>query len=102
MYLQLLITPQEIGGEPVQQISEAIETYRRFDKSDYNDFSKLNQFERVAYIIRYKSRLPDSFLILSVNIRNDKGLIPSDPGYFSISDTYLIEKRKRDKSWDKD
>jgi hypothetical protein len=102
MYLQLLITPQEIGGEPLQQVSEAIATYRRFDKIDLSDFSKLNQFERVAYIFRNKSRLPESYLILSVNIRNDKGLVPPDPGYFSRSTTYLIEKRRKGKSWDKD
>ena len=101
MYLQLLITPQEIGGEPLQQISEASETYRRFDKIDFSDFTKLDQFERVAYIFRYKSRLPDSYIILSVNIRNDKGLVPPDPGYFSQSTTYLVEKRRKGTSWDR-
>lgn len=95
------MTPQEIGGEPPEQISGALRTYREFDKIDFGDFSRLNEFERVAYIFRNKRRLPDSYLILSVNIVNDKGLVPPDPGYFSQSTTYLIEKRGKSKSWDK-
>lgn len=101
MYLQLLITPQEIGGEPIKQISEASATYKQFERIDFSDFSRLKQFERVAYIFRNKSRLPDSYLIIFVNARNDKGLVPPDPGYFSQSSTYVIEKRGKGKTWDR-
>lgn len=101
IYLQLLATPQETGGEPIQQISDAIKAYRRFDDINYDDFSSLNQFERVAYIFRNKNRLPASYLIISINTLNDQGLVPPDPGYFSKSTTYLIEKVKGERKWDK-
>lgn len=98
VFTQLLLTPQEHGGEPIDQISKAILTFKRFDKIDYTDFSKLNQFERVAYIYKNKKSLPDSYLILSLDSVNEH-LRPSDPHYYAKSRTYLIEKRKGKKSW---
>ena len=97
--VQLLITPQEIGGKPVQQISELISTYRRFNEIDYSDFSKLKQFERVAYIFNNMKSLPDSYLILSIDSVNDKHLLPGDPDYFTKSKTYSIENRNGKKVW---
>jgi len=98
-YFQLLTTPQEIGGEPVKQISEAISTYRQFDKGDFSDFPKLKQFERVVYIFKNRKSLPDSYLILSIDSVNDEHLIPGDSNYFTYSKTYLIENRNGKKSW---
>lgn len=101
IFTQLFFTPQEIGGQPVNQISEAISTYKRFDNGDFSDLSKLNQFERVAYIFKNKKSLPDSYLILSIDSVNDKHLIPGDPNYYTYSKTYLIENRNGKKNWNK-
>jgi len=100
VFSQLLLTPQEYGGEPIDQISQAISTYKRFDKIDFSDFSKLNQFERASYIFKNKNTMPDSYLILSIDSVNDKHLIPGDPNYYTKSKTYLIEKRNGKKTWD--
>lgn len=102
IFSQLFFTPQEIGGQPFDQISEAISAYKRFDKVDFSDFSKLNQFERVVYIFINKKSLPDSYLILSIDSVNDKHLIPGDPNYFTHSRTYLIENRNGKKDWNEE
>ncbi len=99
VFLQLLLTPQEYGGEPLEQFSEAITTYRQFNRSDRRDFSTLNQFERVSYIFKNKNTLPDSYLILSIDSVNDRDLIPGDPHYYTKSKTYMIEKRNGKKTW---
>lgn len=100
VYAQLLLTPQEYGGEPIEQISKAITTYKGFDKTDFTDFAKLDQFERVAYIFKNKKSLPDSYLILSIDSLNDKHLIPGDSNYYTYSKIYLIENRDGKRSWD--
>jgi len=97
--IQILWTPQEIGGEPIEQISEAVSTYRRFDKIDFGEFRKLKQFERVAYIFKNQKSLPDSYLILSIDSLNDKHLLPGDPHFYTKSSTYLIEIRNGKRSW---
>lgn len=96
---QLLLTPQEFGGEPIEQISEAISTYQHFDEIDFSEFSKLNQFERVSYIFENQRSLPDSYLILSIDNLNDQHLIPGDPHYYTRSKTYMIENRNGKKTW---
>jgi hypothetical protein len=101
-FVQLLITPQEYGGEPIEQVSKAITTYKRFDKIDFSDFSKLDQFERVAYIFKNKKSLPDSYLILSIDSLNDEHLIPGDTNYYTKSKTYLIENRNGRRNWNKE
>jgi hypothetical protein len=98
VYVDLLLTPQE-NGEPIEQISEAISTYKRFDKIDFSDFSTLNQFERVSYIFKNKNSLPDNYLILSIDSVNDHHLIPGDPHYYTRSKTYMIENRNGTKTW---
>ena len=100
-FVQLLITPQEYGGQPIEQVSKAITTYERFDKIDFSDFAKLDQFERVAYIFKNEKALPDSYLILSIDSLNDKHLIPGDTNYYTKSKTYIIENRDGERSWDK-
>ena len=99
VFTQLLLTPQEYGGEPIEQISKAITTYRRFDKIDFRDFAKLDQFERVAYIFKNKKSLPDNYLILSIDSLNDKHLVPGDKNYYTKSKTYIIEDRKGKRNW---
>ncbi|MBL7851789.1 MAG: hypothetical protein JNN04_12875 [Cyclobacteriaceae bacterium] len=100
-FIQLLLTPQEIGGEPIGQISEAISTYRRFDKIDFSDFAKLKQFERAAYIFKNKTSLPDSYLVLSIDSVNNEHLVPGDPDYFIKSTTFVIEVRDGKKNWNR-
>jgi hypothetical protein len=99
---QLLLTPQDYGGEPIGQISEAISAYRQFDQIDFNDFSELNQYERVAYIFKNKNSLPDNYLILSIDSVNDQHLLPGDPHYYARSKTYMIENRNGTKIWNTD
>lgn len=99
VFAQLLLTPQEYGGEPLEQVSEAITTYKRFNEIDFSYFSTLNQFERVSYIFKNKNTLPDSYLILSIDSVNDQHLIPGDPNYYTKSKTYMIEKRNGKKTW---
>ena len=98
--IQLLTTPQEYHGEPIEQISRAITTYKQFDNIDFEDFEDLDQFERVAYIFKNKNSLPDSYLILSIDSLNDKHLIPGDPNYYTYSKTYIIENRNGKRNWD--
>jgi hypothetical protein len=100
-FVQLLLTPQEYGGQPIEQVSKAITTYERFDKIDFSDFAKLDQFERVAYIFKNEKALPDSYLILSIDSLNDKHLIPGDTNYYTKSKTYIIENRDGERSWNK-
>lgn len=102
LFAQLLLTPQDYGGEPIGQISEAISAYRRFDKIDFSDFSSLNPYERVSYIFKNKNSLPDSYLILSIDSVNDQHLIPGDPNYYIRSKTYMIENRNGIKTWNTD
>ncbi len=98
--IQLLTTPQEYGGEPIEQISRAITTYKQFDKIDFENFENLDQFERVAYIFKNKKSLPDSYLILWIDSLNDKHLIPGDSNYYTYSKTYIIENRNGKRNWD--
>ncbi len=100
--IQLLITPQEYGGQPIEQVSKAITTYKRFDKTDYSDVAKLDQFERVAYIFKNKKSLPDSYLILSIDSLNDEHLLPGDRNYYTKSKTYIIENRDGERNWNKE
>jgi hypothetical protein len=102
IFTQLILTPQEYGGEPIEQISKAISTYKRFDKIDFKDFAKLEQFERVSYIYKNNKSLPDSYLILSIDSLNDKHLIPGDSNYYTYSRTYIIENRNGKRSWNKE
>ena len=102
VFIQLLTTPQEYGGEPIEQISQAITTYKQFDKIDFRDFANLEQFERVAYIFKNKKSLPDSYLILSIDSLNDKHLLPGDSNYYTYSKTYIIENRNGKRNWDKE
>jgi hypothetical protein len=97
VFSQLLLTPQEYGGQPLEQVSGAITTYRRFNEIDYSDFSTLDQFERVSYIFKNKNTLPDSYLILSIDSVNDQRLIPGDPHYYTESKTYINRKEKWEK-----
>lgn len=102
IFVQLLITPQEYGGQPIEQVSKAITTYKRFDKIDFSDFAKLDQFERVAYIFKNEKSLPDSYLILSIDSLNDEHLVPGDINYYTKSKTYLVENRSSQRSWNKE
>jgi hypothetical protein len=102
LFLQLLITPQEYGGEPIEQVSKAITTYKRFDKIDFSDFAKLDQFERVAYIYKNEKLLPDSYLILSIDSLNDEHLLPGDTNFYTKSKTYIIENRDGERNWNKE
>ncbi len=98
--IQLLTTPQEYGGQPIEQISRAITTYKQFDHIDLENFEHLDQFERVAYIFKNKKSLPDSYLILSIDSLNDQHLIPGDSNYYTYSKTYIIENRNGKRNWD--
>lgn len=65
-FLELVTTKQEFSGSTLSQISDTFHAYSKFDKINYNDLFTLTAGERVVYIYKFKDKLPDSFIELSI------------------------------------
>jgi len=63
----LYIHPQDFGGEPINQLKKYAKTYRNYNEIDFNKFDSLNTSERVAFIYKYKRKLPRSISVLYVD-----------------------------------
>jgi hypothetical protein len=63
----LYIHPQDYGGEPIDQLKQYAKTYRNYNQVDFNKFDSLNRSERVAFIYKYKNKLPKSISVLYID-----------------------------------
>ena len=64
--LQLWTTPQDFGGTTFYKIGDAFRAYKNYNKINYSNFPNLTTGERVAYIYKFKDRLPNSFVSLQI------------------------------------
>src|SRR5690554_4940438 len=66
-YVQLSTIPQDFGGSAFSKITDAKSAFSKYDKIEFNDFPNLTTAERVAYLYKYKSKLPDTFISLTID-----------------------------------
>lgn len=86
MLLQLWTTPQDFGGTTFYKIADAFGAYVKYNKINYNDFPNLSAGQRVAYIHKFKDKLPNSFVLLQID--------STGQNYESVNQrTYVIENR---------
>jgi hypothetical protein len=94
-HVQLSTIPQDSGGDAFSKISDAKSAFSKYDQIEFNDFPSLTTGERVAYLYKFKSKLPDTFISLTIDsLKNE---------YESTNPrTYLIQnidgKRQYDES----
>ncbi len=65
--LQLWTTPQDFGGTTFSKIRNTSKAYINYNKIKFTDFSNLTNAERVAFIYKFKEKLPDSFVMLQID-----------------------------------
>lgn len=84
--IQLALTPQDYGGNVFSKIIDAKKGYNNYKSIEYTDFPNLSSGERVAYLHKFKYRLPNSLSILTIDsLKNE---------YESINPRfYLIENK---------
>jgi hypothetical protein len=63
----LYIHAQDYGGEPIQQLKQYGKTYSNYNKIDFTNFDSLNNSMRVAFIYKYKNKLPKSISTLYID-----------------------------------
>src|SRR5690606_12299749 len=91
--LQLWTTPQEFGGTTFYKIGDASRAYKNYNRINYSDFPNLTTGERVAYIYKFKDKLPNSFVSLQID--------STGQNYESVNErTYIIENRNGKKQYD--
>lgn len=91
--LQLWTTPQEFGGTTFYKIGDASRAYKNYNRINYSDFPNLTTGERVAYIYKFKDKLPNSFVSLQID--------STGQDYESVNQrTYIIENRNGKKQYD--
>lgn len=93
LLFQIWTTPQDFGGSTFYKIGDALRAYKNYNKINYTDFPDLTTGEKVAYIYKFKSQLPDSFVLLQI----DK---PEQNYENNNIRTYLIENRNGKKQYD--
>ena len=91
--LQLCTTPQDFGGTTFSKIEDTYKAYIKYDKIKFTDFPNLTTAERVAFIYKFKEKLPNTFVTLQID--------STGQDYESInSRTYVIENRNRIRYYD--
>jgi hypothetical protein len=85
--LQLWTTPQDFGGTTFYKIRDTFKAYKNYGRINYSDFADLTTGERVAYIYKFKGKLPDKLISLQIDStgKNYESLNPR---------TYVFESRK--------
>lgn len=63
----LYIHPQDYGGEPIKQLKQYVKTYQNYNRVTFYKFDSLNTPERVAFIYKYKRKLPRSISVLYID-----------------------------------
>lgn len=92
--LQLWTTPQDFGGTTFYKIGDAFRAYKNYNKINYSDFPNLTTGKRVAYIHKFKDKLPNSFVSLQID--------STGQDYESVNQrTYVIENRNGKRQYDK-
>jgi hypothetical protein len=71
-YIQLSTIPQDYGGNAFSKISDVKSAFSKFDKIEFNDFPNLTTGERVAYMFKFKSKLPNTFISLTIDSLKNK------------------------------
>lgn len=71
-YVQLSTIPQDFGGDAFSKISDAKSAFSKYDKIEFNAFLNLTKGERVVYIFKFKSKLPDTFISLTIDSLKNK------------------------------
>lgn len=93
IFLQLWTTPQDFGGTTFYKIFDAFGAYRNYNSIEYSNFPNLTSGERVAYIYKFKDKLPNSFVLLQID--------STAQDFQSVnSRTYLIENRNGIRHYD--
>lgn len=86
MLLQLWTTPQDFGGTTFYKIMDAFGSYNKYNRINYKDFPNLTIGQRVAYMYKFKEKLPNSFVLLQIDSIGQN--------YESVNQrTYVIENR---------
>ncbi len=85
-YIQLATMPQDCGGDVLSKINDAKNAFSQYDKIEFRDFPNLTTAERVAYIYKFKNKLPNTFISLTIDSLK--------MGYQSTNPrTYLIQNK---------
>jgi hypothetical protein len=93
IFLQLWTTPQDFGGTTFYKIGDAFRAYKYYNKINYTDFPNLTTGERVAYIYKFKDKLPNSFVLLQID--------STGQDYESVNQrTYVIENNNGKRHYD--
>lgn len=85
--------PQQSGQTTLKQIGDTFKAYKNYNKINYSDFTHLTTGERVAYIYKFKERLPDKYISLQIDSTGEN--------YESLNPrTYVFEYRKGEIQYD--
>ena len=103
--IELYVHPQDFGGSPFQQISEYKNAYTDYDKIDFDNYTEFNNAKRVAFIYKFKDRLPKSISTLRIDSSADGFITQISRKYMllnfakdTIYDTNLINFKFTDTS----
>ena len=91
--IELNVHPQDFGGSPSQQIADFKHASENYDNINFDSFPALNRAERVAYIYKFKNRLPSSISTLSIDTSEDEFVS-------QVSRKYMILNYARDTTYD--
>jgi len=65
--IELQVHPQDFGGSPLQQIADCKSAYTFYDSINFDSYPQLGRAKRVAYIYKFKNKLPSSISTLSID-----------------------------------
>jgi len=65
--VELYVHPQDFGGTTFQQITNCKRAYKNYDNISFESFPEISGAKRVAYIYKFKRKLPLSISILSID-----------------------------------
>jgi hypothetical protein len=91
--VELNVHPQDFGGSPFQQIADVKRASKNYDNIRFDSFPVLSRAERVAYIYKFKNRLPLSISALSIDTSEDEFVS-------QVSRKYMILNYARDTTYD--
>lgn len=83
--VQLYVHPQDFGGSPYEQIVGCKRASKNYDKISFNSFPELSKAERVAYLYKFKSRLPTSIATLSIDSSGDEFISQNSRKYMILN-----------------
>jgi hypothetical protein len=90
---ELYVHPQDFGGSTFKQIAEYKQAFKKFDNISFDSFPVLNKAERIAYIYKFKNRLPSTISTLSIDSSSDQFIT-------EVSRKYILLNYPRDTTYD--